>query len=1044
MKRYLMPIVATVAAFTLEGAVSDFTRTVVSTKLNGWDGVQFIKWTKTKSSSNCGRGWAVKVDLSKGYRLRTQLGDADGNKARVGTMAETIFNAEGVAPIMGMNADYFDVNVAYAKPTGLVITDDKLATAGWPNNAAPEMCYIMQTADNNFIHSKLVRNPALPSGYPSASWQVSAANGKKIRQAVRTNYCNYPVKGGVMNPVANPISSGGATFPTTIGNMQSRTAYPRPLIGIGTNAVGVATNLVLFINDGRQTDWSYNFPDVDAYQIMIDEGCNEVGEFDGGGSAAMWMAFGADSEYNFGTTYQTAHGNYVNKPSDGSPRNDACGIFLMPPANVTYTAEVNDGNLYADANAPFTADAIAPGDTIKARTATPLALTSIDKNLSFTSTATDPSTAPFVSGSAITVAAGTTVNLANAAFAPASGTCTITVAAGGKVNVSGKVALGKIAVPTPSEIVVNGTLTGDLVVDCATAPHPGDVFATTTLPLAQAQASAAHLKHPTVANLVGTAVNVDGVVKLKWTDDIVVDTPVTSDGYDFTNGVVTVNVTEIGSHIATGSKLHFTVKDANGNVVANGDKALNGTGAYVFDTAEYASAATALAENVNYTYSVQLVDAGGTAVETAQQTTGSLHLGSDSSWFASAADDDSATGGTWTTKPEIENGYFVLTNGGEYAFSATDRHGGVVRVSSYHNVLGGFSAAQEERMLADFTANPPQGAMGIFENSDASLSFRGLVKDNGVPAWRTLFGVTPVEKRIYRLEQEVDMEGGTPRISYLAAEGEAEPVRLADESGETWFTGTGASANQIGIVEFRGNGEIAALAGEFASKAVAEVDGVRYASLAEALAAATNKQVRLLTNVTLTPSAGGTWSIAGGDFRILLNPSENGSTATYENGTLTIEVGSLKFPVSSETSAAGTVMATVTREFILEHLPTADLNTAAGLDAVKTALNAERTDGNGLPLIISYILGLDPNDPADKPNTGIVAANGGFTLSLGDNVSVNPDAEVDVKYSLKSADNLKFENAEETEPSSSSVFNVTKPADTATNRFFRVIIHLGQ
>lgn len=153
--------VAALVSLQLSAAVSDFTRTVVSTKLNGWEGVQFIKWEKS-GITDAGRAWAVKFDLAKGFRLRTQLGDAEHNKATVGTMAECVTDAEGVAPIMGMNADYFDVNVSYARPTGLVITDDALATAGWPYDSAPEMCYIMQTADGNLVHSKLLRNAALP------------------------------------------------------------------------------------------------------------------------------------------------------------------------------------------------------------------------------------------------------------------------------------------------------------------------------------------------------------------------------------------------------------------------------------------------------------------------------------------------------------------------------------------------------------------------------------------------------------------------------------------------------------------------------------------------------------------------------------------------------------------------------------------------------------------------------------------------------------------------------------------------------------------
>ena len=42
-------IVVALSALCLQAsaAVSDFTRTVVSKKLNGWDGVQFIKWEKS-------------------------------------------------------------------------------------------------------------------------------------------------------------------------------------------------------------------------------------------------------------------------------------------------------------------------------------------------------------------------------------------------------------------------------------------------------------------------------------------------------------------------------------------------------------------------------------------------------------------------------------------------------------------------------------------------------------------------------------------------------------------------------------------------------------------------------------------------------------------------------------------------------------------------------------------------------------------------------------------------------------------------------------
>ena len=63
MKTEIIAAAALVAVLQSSAAVSDFTRTVVSTKLNGWDGVQFIKWEKS-GLTDAGRAWAVKFDLT--------------------------------------------------------------------------------------------------------------------------------------------------------------------------------------------------------------------------------------------------------------------------------------------------------------------------------------------------------------------------------------------------------------------------------------------------------------------------------------------------------------------------------------------------------------------------------------------------------------------------------------------------------------------------------------------------------------------------------------------------------------------------------------------------------------------------------------------------------------------------------------------------------------------------------------------------------------------------------------------------------------------
>ena len=356
----------TVAVLALAGTASastaDFTPTVVR-NWNGREGVTFVRYVSKDSSKVYASAFAF--DLSKGYRLKAWLGDTNlpgAIPAAVGAMAEAIYASEGVAPVAGINGDYFDTSASYARPTGLVISDSDLVSTGFGRVSLTANCYIAETGDHSLYHGKLDCVEGLAyGGLPTASWQLNA-RGHKVRNAIRTNYCNYPVKGGAINPVGS--SSGESAFPTTIGNMQSRDYYYRTLIGIGTNAVGVATNLVLFSNtvyNGVLGIGDSPFSDVDAYQIMIDLGCNEVGELDGGGSATIWSE-SCTSLQNFFKGGTTAHGGYVNEYRDSNPRAIACGIFVMPPPATPDAVALNDADTYPDmAEAMLAA---VPGDSL--------------------------------------------------------------------------------------------------------------------------------------------------------------------------------------------------------------------------------------------------------------------------------------------------------------------------------------------------------------------------------------------------------------------------------------------------------------------------------------------------------------------------------------------------------------------------------------------------------------------------------------------------------------------------------------------------------
>ena len=322
------------------GAVSDYVRTEKE-NYNGYDGATLVTWTK--ESSPKGRAWAIKFDLTKGFRMRACYGDGSGSRATVGAMAERLY-AEGQIPIVGINADYFMTDRTAAAPGGFTIEDCRMTYGGYIN-ATYRHNYIMELPDHSIVHGKPKKiSPGTEN--PSESWEMHTADGHRIRNAVRTCKWNYPVKDGQIYD---------------IGHEQPRETYPRTLIGIGTNLLGHA-QLVLFLNDGRQSSWSSGVSDVDSAQMMIDEGCVEVGEFDGGGSATMWSVAGEDSVYPSSVT--TAHGGYLNKPSDGSARAVANAVFVTAPQKCMPEAFIDDDVYDTFAEAML---ARAPGEMVSLR-----------------------------------------------------------------------------------------------------------------------------------------------------------------------------------------------------------------------------------------------------------------------------------------------------------------------------------------------------------------------------------------------------------------------------------------------------------------------------------------------------------------------------------------------------------------------------------------------------------------------------------------------------------------------------------------------------
>ena len=752
VSRHSSPVTfaAVLAAASATAAVSDFTRTEV-TDWNGREGVTFVRWSKGGTP----RGFAFAFDLAKGYRFRAWHGAANTNgtgAATIGNMAETMA-AAGEAPIAGINGDYFDnTGIAVSHTSGMTISDSRVAFPGWNASPSTAFCYIAGLADGNLHHGKVDCMPGYEGGNPAAPWLVNVG-GRHIRNAVRTNYQNYPVRAGAINPVGGGNSTSGYDFSTTIGNYQSRNYYWRTLVGIGTNAVGVATNLVLFTSD---PSGSGGFPDVDAYRMMIDLGCNEVGELDGGGSATMWAEAGPDAVF-LGAT--TAHGGYVMKPRDTSPRKVGNGIFVLPPDPRPQTAEVATGNFYTTLGEAL--DARAPNEYVTIHAAT-------------------------VASDAVL---GRAFRLRNASTAAS-------------------------------------------LVRCATN-----------------------------SLLVGEAVAASDGITLRWTPGVSLVGATAVPGYDLSNGVATVTVSLAGAAvIPDGTKVRMTVSDTKGNIRGTADLPCPTAGDYAFNTASIPG--LNLTGNFDYSLSFSLVDAGGASLPLAADAVCDLRLASYAPWFSADIIAGTTTGGTWIAAPgsagilpAASRASSPRPYSGSATFAADEPRDGVVRVEIALENDSGFDEDSLPALLATCAEAGARAALlqVLSATDDETCSWRGLVVENGVLAWKPLYGFSPPAGQPRRAFAEIDLSGTSPRVSYLAGGVGGSPaiVRLRSSSGATWFPTPGSGSSCAGRVTLHGTGLVAALDGTSLDKAVAEVGGVRYDSLADALrAAGPGGTVTLLSNAT--------------------------------------------------------------------------------------------------------------------------------------------------------------------------------------------------
>ena len=127
------------------------------------------------------------------------------------------------------------------------------------------------------------------TGGGTVGWDFPGAPDGDVREAV--GIWNRPVRDGV------------------VGDTHEAKDYPRTAVGLDTRR----GRIFLFAADGRRAGWSRSLTSREMAELLVREGCDQVGQFDGGGSTVLWLA----------------GRGIVNRPSDAlGERALGSGIFL--------------------------------------------------------------------------------------------------------------------------------------------------------------------------------------------------------------------------------------------------------------------------------------------------------------------------------------------------------------------------------------------------------------------------------------------------------------------------------------------------------------------------------------------------------------------------------------------------------------------------------------------------------------------------------------------------------------------------------------------
>ena len=445
---------------------------------------------------------------------------------------------------------------------------------------------------------------------------------------------------------------------------------------------------------------------------------------------------------------------------------------------------------------------------------------------------------------------------------------------------------------------------------------------------------------------------------------IAFDTPTQTDGYDYTNGTISVSADIQGYENVTAT---LTVTGGTDDEKVTVVSQTPGS-------ADWSWGLNGLTQGGIYSYMIEAKDAGGNVIATKTGTFTAAEW-SANVWFGADASKSTPTervkGGAWAdAEPTVENATYVIDDGA--VFNVTDQEPGSNHVTRVDTVV------TFETLVDSNTLEPETDALGGFvaAKSGETPQWMSLTKKDGTLKWIALTGdIAPEVNEQYLIRAEVDSLSESKCVRYfVSGDNGLNFVPLAS-GGTPWIAFADADKGSLAKVELKGSGKVAKFEATVADKALAKVGNTEYDTMEEAFeAAGTNGEnvITLLTNATVDPKKPGSYDIAPGGHHYASGGQISTDTTTKKTIVIddsgepkvrpsTEEMNKVKTPDGAQYKNINSLRTFLEKNGVKAYTENGDAT------AIDNALND--TGANKLPLWEDYVMGIEPKDSVDPVTT---------------------------------------------------------------------------